>query len=80
MCGTDCGEEKCCRVVVGKAKGSRLLGRTSVDGRIILKCRLKEKNEGGIDWIYLADDKHNSLACCACGIECGDFLEQLRNC
>jgi hypothetical protein len=41
-CGTDRGEEKWYRVVVGRAKGCRSLGRHSVDGRIILKCKLKE--------------------------------------
>jgi len=30
------------RVVVGKPEGKRLLGRPSIDGRIILKCVFKQ--------------------------------------
>ena len=42
---------------MGKTKGSRLLGRTSVDGRVILKCRLKEYSERvciGFIWLMIS--------------------------
>jgi hypothetical protein len=41
------------RALVGKPEGRRPLGRSGVDGRIILKWIL-ERLEGGLDWINLA--------------------------
>jgi hypothetical protein len=29
----------------------------------------------GVEWIYVADDKYNRVACCAYGIKYGEFLE-----
>ena len=44
------------RVLVGKPEGKRPLGRPSVDGRIILKWIFRKLN-GGIDWVYLTQDR-----------------------
>ena len=44
------------RALVGKPQGERPLGELGVDGRIILKCILKEW-DGGIDWIFTAQHR-----------------------
>jgi hypothetical protein len=43
-------------ILVGKTEGQRPLGRLRVAGRIILKWIL-EKQDEGVDWIHLAQDR-----------------------
>jgi len=45
------------RVLVGKAKGRRPLGRPNVDERIILRWVFRERDGGGMDRIELAQDR-----------------------
>ena len=46
------------RVLVEIPEGKRPLGRTGVDGRIILK-RIAEVRCEGLEWIDLAQDKNS---------------------
>jgi transposase len=41
---------------VGQSKEKGPLGRPRLDGRIILNWILR-KSDGGVDWIYLAQDR-----------------------
>jgi hypothetical protein len=45
------------RVSVGKPDGRNHLKDPGVDGRIILKLIFERLDGGGIDWIYLAQDR-----------------------
>jgi hypothetical protein len=44
------------RVLVGKPEGMRPLGRTSVNGKVILRW-IFWNWDGGMDWIELAQDR-----------------------
>jgi len=45
------------RVLVGKPEGKNHLEDTGVNGRIILRCILRNCDVGGVDWIDLAQDR-----------------------
>jgi hypothetical protein len=57
------------------------LGDSGVDGRIILIWVFKKWDEGGMDWIELAQDRDRWRGFCECGnepsgsIKCGEFLD-----
>ena len=50
-CSTYGGEERCIQVLVGRPKGKRQLGRSGVDGRILLKWIIKKWD--GEAWLGL---------------------------
>jgi hypothetical protein len=57
-CSTNRGDEEAYRILVGKTKGKRPLGRPRrrwVDN--ILKMDLREIELGGTDWIDVAQDR-----------------------
>ena len=45
------------RVLVWKPEGKNHLEDTGVNGRIILRCILRNCDVGGVDWIDLAQDR-----------------------
>jgi len=71
-----------CRVFVGRPEEKSHLEGTELDGGIILK-RIFKKCDGGMEWIYLSQDREGT---CECGnepsdsVKCGKFLDWLRNC
>ena len=50
------------RVLVGKPKGKRLLGRPRRRWEDNIKMALQEVVRGGMDWIYLAQDRDRCRA------------------
>jgi hypothetical protein len=40
--------------LVGKVEGNQHLEELDIDGRIMLKCILREEDGGGMGWINLA--------------------------
>jgi hypothetical protein len=50
------GKISACSVFVEEPEGKRPLGRPRPRGRIILKWIL-EQQDGGVDWIHLAEDR-----------------------
>jgi hypothetical protein len=50
------------RVVVGKPEGNRPLGRPRHKWEDNIKTDLQEVGCGGMDWIYLAQDRDRSWA------------------
>ena len=72
------------RVLVGKPKGKRLLGRPRPRWDDNIKIDLQETACGLTDWIELAQDRDRCEGTCECGNEhsgsiiCGEFLDWLR--
>jgi hypothetical protein len=69
-----------CRVLVGKPKGKRPLGRPRRRCEDNIRMDLHEVGCGGMDWIGLAQDRQVA-GTCECGnepsgsIKCGKFLD-----
>jgi hypothetical protein len=55
-CSKNWGKEKCIQGFTAEPEGRRPLEDTGVVWRIILKW-ISEKLVGGIDWIYLVQDR-----------------------
>jgi hypothetical protein len=54
---TNGGENEAYKILVGKPKGKRPLGRLSCRWMDNIKMELRETGCGGIDWIDLAQDR-----------------------
>jgi hypothetical protein len=51
------GKRNAYRILVGTPEGKRSLGRPSRSWEIAIEIYLREVGSGGIDWIYLAQDR-----------------------
>jgi hypothetical protein len=62
------------RVLVGRLEGKRAL---DVNGMIILECMFKKWDEGGADWIDLAQDRDTwrAVVNTAASHKCGKLLD-----
>jgi hypothetical protein len=56
VCSTNGEKRNIYRILVGKPKGKRPLGRPRHRWVDNIKMDLREKGSGGMDWIYLAQD------------------------
>jgi hypothetical protein len=56
-CSTNEAKRKACRILVGKPEGKRTLGRPRRRWVDNIKMDLREIGWGGMDWIYLAQDR-----------------------
>jgi hypothetical protein len=56
-CSTNGKKRNACRILVGKAEGKIPLGRPRCRLVENIKIDLREIGWGGVDWIYLAQDR-----------------------
>ena len=70
-----------CRVLVGKLKGRRPLGRPRRRWVDNIRMDLQEVGCGYMDWIWLVQDRDGLADACRCGnepsgsVKCGEFLD-----
>ena len=63
------------RVLVGKPKGKRAIGRPRRRWEDNIKMDLQEVGCGGMDWIELAQDRDRWRALVIALMKCGEFLD-----
>jgi hypothetical protein len=56
VCSTNGGKRNAYRILVGKSKGKRPLGRPRCTWMINIKIDLREIGWDGVDWIDMAQD------------------------
>jgi hypothetical protein len=62
-CSTNGGEEECSyRILMGKPEGKRPVGRPRRRWVDNIKMDLRDIGCGGMDWIYLAEDRDQCRA------------------
>jgi hypothetical protein len=70
------GEKNVCRVLVGKAEGSRPLGRRRHRREVNIAMNLQQV----IELVCLSQNMPKWRSAVNTSTKCGEFLDELRNC